>query len=122
MQRSSRLIILLAVTECSALIGCIPAPRPPRVVTDPDPSVKIPAIKSAVESENLNVVRQLVKDLESDDPAVRLYAIEGLRKLTGEAFGYHYYDDADERKPALARWQAWLSGWEAGSGQTQGPK
>lgn len=84
------------------------APRGPLVVTDPDPSIKIPAIKVAVARKDLSNARQMVKDLESDDAAVRFYAIGGLRRLTGENFGYLYYEEAEERKPATKRWQAWL--------------
>ncbi|CAN5628516.1 hypothetical protein BH09PLA1_BH09PLA1_16400 [soil metagenome] len=92
---------------CCTISSCT-APRGPLLVTDSDPSIKIPAIKIAVARKDLSTVRQLVKDLESDDAAVRFYAINGLRRLTGENFGYLYYEDADERKPAIKRWQAWL--------------
>jgi len=71
-------------------------------------AIKIPAIKVAVAHKDLSTVRQMVKDLESDDAAVRFYAINGLRRLTGENFGYLYYEEATERKPATKRWQAWL--------------
>jgi len=97
-----------AIIACICIGSCT-APRGPLVVTDPDPSIKIPAIKIAVARKDLSTARQLVKDLESDDAAVRFYAINGLRRLTGENFGYLYYEEADERKPALTRWQAWLA-------------
>ena len=96
--------------------ACIPAPRPKLVVTNPDPSVKIPAIKQAVANKNTDAERQLVKDLDSDDPAVRFYAIEGLRKLTGQSFGYRYFDDEDARRPAVEKWKAWLTAQHSGSG------
>ncbi len=99
----------LAVMVGATICGCT-APRPPLVVTDPDPSVKIPAIKLAVEHKDHKATEQLVKDLDSDDPAIRFYAINGLRELTGENFGYLYYQDANERQPAVQRWQAWLRG------------
>lgn len=83
---------------------------------NPDPSGKIPAIKDAVEARDLAAARQLIKDLESDDPAVRFFAIQGLQRLTGQTFGYRYFDDERARKPALEKWHAWLNGWEAGVG------
>lgn len=88
--------------------GCT-APRGPFVVTDPDPSVKIPGITQAVQKKDLSAAKQMVADLDSDDPAVRFYAIEGLRRLTGDTFGYVYYDDdALTRKPSVERWRKWL--------------
>jgi hypothetical protein len=92
--------------------GCA-APRAPRELTNPDLLGKIPAIKDSVDRRDMAAVRHMVKDLESDDPAVRFYAIQGLQRLTGETFGYQYYRDEDARRPALAEWQAWLRGWEA---------
>lgn len=82
-------------------------------ITDPDPSMKIPAIKASVETRDFSNVRQMVKDLDSDDPAVRFYAISGLEKLTGQNFGYQYFVDEDKRALAVGKWKAWLQGWEA---------
>jgi len=93
------------------------APRPPLVVTDPDPSVKIPAYKKAVRNKDKAAVRQLVKDLESDDPAVRLYAIHALQELTGETFGYRYFDSDERRKPAVRKWQQWVEAGEQAAGE-----
>jgi hypothetical protein len=88
--------------------GCT-APRPPLVVTNPDPSVKIPAFKKAVREKDRAAVRQLVADLDNDDPAVRLYAIDALRRMTGETFGYHYYQSDEQRGPAVEQWRRWLA-------------
>jgi hypothetical protein len=92
-----------------AMLGGCSAPRPQRLITNPDISGKIPAIKRAAEQKNFHAVPYLIKELNSDDPAVRFYAIEALQRLTGETFGYEFYADEDERKPAIARWQRWLN-------------
>lgn len=86
--------------------GC--AARPPRAVSDPDPAVKIPRIKQAVAENDLTHTRQLIKDLESDDPAVRFYAIQALERLTGQTHGYIYYTDESTREPAIVTWKQWL--------------
>jgi hypothetical protein len=98
--------------------GC--AVRAPRDITNPDPASKIPAIVSSVEEKDLSAVQQLVADLESDDPAVRFYAIGGLKRLTGETFGYQYFVDEDQRAAAVEKWKAWLEGWNAGRQQGAG--
>lgn len=66
-------------------------------------------MKLAVEKKDLDAACQMVKDLESDDPAVRFYAIEALYRLTGERFGYDYYLDAEQRQPAMQRWRQWAA-------------
>jgi hypothetical protein len=109
-------VLALVVGQLGLLSACA-APRTPRVVNNPDLTGKIPAIKQAVATKDLAAAQQLVTDLDSDDPAVRFYAIQGLQRLTGETFGYRYFDDEEERKPALGKWQAWLRGLEAGSGK-----
>ncbi len=91
----------------AATAGCT-APKPPSVVTDEDPSVKIPAIATAVQKKDLGAAKQLVIDLDSDDSAVRFYAIQGLSRLTGQTLGYNYYDSELARLPAIKRWQEWL--------------
>ena len=101
-------------------IGCGGGP-PLREVVNPDPSGKIPAIKDAVQQKDMSAVRQLVRDLDSDDPAVRFYAIQGLERLTGQTFGYQYFDDEIARRGAVAKWNAWLLGWESGQREQSGP-
>ena len=106
-------VILAACCAAWCASGCT-APRGPLVVTDPDPSVKIPAIKKAARKRDRAAAKQLVADLESDDPAVRFYAINGLQRITGERFGYDYYADEQQRQPAVQRWHEWLAAQERG--------
>jgi hypothetical protein len=89
-----------------ASAGCS-EPTGPRVVANPDVAVKVPAIKEAVLERDRSEIPAMIDELNSDDPAVRLYAIEGLRRLTNETFGYRYYDDEERRKTAIHRWRAW---------------
>ena len=91
------------------VLGSCTAPRPPLSVTNPDPSVKIPAIEKAVREKDQSAVPQLVKDLDSDDPAVRFYANHALGILTGQNFGYRYFDDETRREPAASKWRQWLA-------------
>ena len=93
------------------------APKPPLVVSDPDPSVKIPAIQKAVRENNRSILPQLVKELDSDDPAVRLYANHALEQLTGQAFGYQYFAGEDQREAAAGRWRQWLNDSSTGQGR-----
>ena len=84
--------------------GCAPEYRDnPRYLP-----AKIPAIQEAVQRRDLSVAPQLVKDLESTDPAVRFYAIEALERLTDQTFGYVYYDEPSRRMDAVVKWKRWL--------------
>ena len=88
--------------------------REPARLTSENPGSKIPAIKKAsadgpAAPKQTRTAQQLVKSLESDDPAVRFYAIRGLQNLTGETFGYVWYaDEVGERRPAVEKWKRWL--------------
>lgn len=89
-----------------ALIGCV-HPKVPETVTNPNPVGKIPGDVIATEHHDLSAIPQLITDLQSDDAAVRLYAIHALKKLTGQTLGYRYYDTDDNRAAAVQRWQQW---------------
>jgi hypothetical protein len=102
------IIVVVAVGVVALLIGCGP-PRGARFISDPDPAVKIPAIRQAAKADDRASIPQLVKNLSSDDPAVRFYAITALRRLTdGQTFDYVYYAPEDQRRAAIDRWRAWL--------------
>jgi hypothetical protein len=91
------------------LPGCT-APRPAPNIADADPTVKIAGIKQAVARMDRAALPALVEQLDSDDPAVRLFALGALERFAGQRFGYEYYFDEEQRKPSLARWREWLQG------------
>src|SRR4051794_19747638 len=95
---------------CCLTAGCFlfGGGREPASLQSHDPASKIPAIKKAVTARDSRTADLLVKDLESDDPAVRFYAIRGLQSLTGETFGYVWYADDHARRPAMDKWQHWV--------------
>ena len=98
---------IVGIASCAATFGCS-EPTGPRTVASQDMAVKVPAIIVAVENQDRSAVPQLVKDLESDDAALRMFAIMGLQELTGQDFGYVYYADVEQRRPAVMKWRQWL--------------
>ena len=86
--------------------GCFA--RDPIDIRSEDPGSKIPAIRRAARQQDMRAARQLVRDLDSDDPAVRFFAIRALRGLTAEDYGYQYWADEESREPAVKQWRAWL--------------
>lgn len=104
MDRCRAMFVVICALACSTCSE----PRGPVSVKSDDPTLKIPAIKADVQRNDEADVPLLVQNLNDEDPAVRFYAVEGLRRLTGDDFGYRYYDDADRRQPAVTRWENWL--------------
>jgi len=98
--RRGLLILSLLLTGCSSYRS--------RGVADNDVTYKVPAIKEAVEAKDKQSLPELVAGLRNEDAAVRFYSIGALKRLTGQTFGYHYYDDPPTRKPAVQRWEQWL--------------
>src|SRR5436309_1413914 len=91
-RRRMRTGVYFIVTAVGALAAGCSEPTGPRTVTNPNLPVRVAAIKDAVRRKDLSVAPELVKQLDSDDPAERFYAIEGLRRLNGdENFGYRFY-------------------------------
>ena len=108
---TSVIVLACGVMALAPFAGCGRGRVNP-VIASNDPSEKIPGIVRAVRRKDLPKARHMVKDLDSDDAAVRMFAIGGLRRLTGETFGYNYYDDEDAREPAVKQWQQWLEAQE----------
>jgi len=46
----------------------------------------------------------LVEQLDSDDPAVRVFAINALERITGERLGYNPYANEVARRSAIDAW------------------
>lgn len=90
------------------LAGCTGGYRAKKWL-DSDSSVMIQDMTEAAAKGDKSHVDRMVEALEADDPAVRFYAIQSLRKLTGQDLGYVYYKEPAERQPAVARWKRWLS-------------
>lgn len=100
------LVAALAIMPCGW--GCS-LPKMPRAINDTDPTAKIPAIKTSAATRDRKSVAQLVDELESDDAAIRFYAIRALKDITGETFGYRYFDDELERREEMLAWRRWLA-------------
>ena len=68
----------------------------------------IPAIKAAADSNDRKAIPRLVQCLDDRDSAIRFAAISALKRMTGQDFGYRYYDDEWNRRQAIAQWHQWL--------------
>jgi hypothetical protein len=109
---ATALLVACAVTLLAPAGGCGRGRVKPAIASR-DPSEKIPGIVAAVSAGSLEQARHMIASLSSDDPAIRLFAISGLRRLTGLTLEYNYYEDEEDREPAVKRWEQWLAQQEA---------
>jgi hypothetical protein len=98
-------LVIGVFSACLIAGGCTPREDPS--ISAIDPLNSIPAIQDAARQKDRRAIPGLIRQLDNDDPAIRFYVISALRDLTGQTFGYHYYDIAGERKPAVRLWQDW---------------
>ena len=85
------------------LSACAPTSRGSGFYTG-NSATTLAAIEDAARNRDDSALPALVEQLDSADAAVRFAAINTLRDLTGESFGYRYYDDAKGRALAIDRW------------------
>ncbi|MFA6046074.1 MAG: hypothetical protein WC718_13910 [Phycisphaerales bacterium] len=104
--RNARQWLLVWAAGC--LVGCGPTVRPD--FNSPEPAARNDAIVNAAATKDRAAVPDLVRMLQSDDPATRLLAISALEVITGERLGYDPSDDEGKRNAAVARWKAEFPG------------
>jgi hypothetical protein len=98
---------IVAMASAVGLVGGCFSPDPKSLTSDSPPSA-IPAIKDAADQNDRKAIPRLVQDLDDQDSAIRFAAIAALKRMTGEDFGYRYYDSEFDRAPAIKRWNEWL--------------
>ncbi len=81
-----------------------------------DAAVRIRALGAVVRRGEPELVPAVVDRLDDHDPAVRMYAILTLEKLTGTRLGYRYYAPSDKRRAAVAAWRRFLADQAATTG------
>ena len=98
---------LLAVGGAS-LGGC--ASAIPIGFDEDAPDGRIQAIIGAAREMDTTKVPELIDQLDSDDPATRMFAIRALERITGQTMGYQHEGPIEERKAAIERWVRWHNG------------
>ena len=78
---------------------------------NPNPSAKMYAIMEAGRQRDVEAIPDLIEQLNSDDPAVRMLAIHALDRITGKRLGYNAYDPPNERQESIERW---IAAYDAG--------
>src|SRR5512143_2422555 len=71
----------------------------------PDSAARLYAIHRAGKACDHTAIPQLIESLESDDPVVRMMAIQALERIEGQRLGYRPYGSPEERQSAVTAWQ-----------------
>ncbi|NUQ67740.1 MAG: hypothetical protein HUU18_05615 [Phycisphaerales bacterium] len=96
MTRGAGAILLLLLGACA------PAISPD--FHSPEPAARNAAAVRAAAANDRSALRDLVRLLDSDDPATRLIAITSLERLTGTTLGYDHAGSEASRAQSIARW------------------
>lgn len=103
----------------ACLVGCFPTAK--KGFDSPDNALRIDASVQAAESGDAKAVPDLVRLLDSDDPATRLVAIRSLEKITGTTLGYDHAGNVSQREAGVQRWQGWLKQHAPGADAKSSP-
>jgi len=120
-------LVMVGLGLSAGLSGCFPTAK--KGFDSPDNALRIDASVHAAESGDVKAVPDLVRLLDSDDPATRLVAVRSLEKITGTTLGYDHAGNASDREAGVQRWQGWIKdglkprafGADAKSSPSQGP-
>ena len=73
-----------------------------------DHDVRAAAVIEAARARDRRATPYLIDRLEDEEADIRLFAIQALRRITGEGFGYRFYAKEPARREAVQRWRQWL--------------
>ncbi len=94
-----------AVAVNVGLVGCDQGAVRRRQLSSNNPLDRTEGIVHAYQARDLRAVHKLVALLDDPNDAVRMYAIQALRRLCGVDYGYRYYASMAAREAAVVRWQ-----------------
>lgn len=97
--------VIALCCACSILTACGP-PATEGGFDSANSAARMYAIEQAARAGDRTQIRNIIEQLDSDDPGVRYLAITALQRLTGQTCGYRHYDPATLRREAIGRWIA----------------
>lgn len=96
---------MLLTAGVAFLAGCS---RPtPTGFDSAAPEGRLNAIVDAAARRDRSAIPDLIRQLASDDAAVRMIAIRALERITGQTLGYHHAEPPWKRDDAIDRWVQW---------------
>jgi len=101
-----RTAALFALATALPLAACS-VPSSEASFNSSNPADRTRAIAQAGQDPTPERVRGLITELESADPAQRMFAIRTLERLTGETRGFRHAAPEPDRAQAVDRWVEW---------------
>lgn len=90
--------------------GCSgPAPTPAQQLQSENPSERMAGCIVVARQNDRGALPLVVELLDDPSPDVRFCAIHCLEQLTGQTFGYCYYQEDADRQEAVRKWRQWLA-------------
>jgi HEAT repeat protein len=89
------------------LIGGVGCASAPEGFDSPEPAAELRASIKAAHTHDRSAIPDLIEQLESDDPLVRMVAIRTLEQMTGQTLGYDYAAPAWQRQDKVKAWVEW---------------
>lgn len=114
MARCVSLALLAAASAGCSGPGATPCRPIAAALQSGNPADRAGGAIRASQTNEQSAVPLLVELLEDPAADVRLFAIQALKRLTGQTLGYHYYDPPSRRRQAADRWRQWLQARAAG--------
>jgi hypothetical protein len=101
-----RTLWLLAPASLT-LASCGSYDEPRADFASADPAERSLALAEAASRDREADLPRMIAMLDSDDPAVRMFAQRALEERTGQTLDYHFAAPERERREAVDRWVAW---------------
>lgn len=105
---SRYLLTVFFVSTWLICTGCNGSAGDRRRLQSLSPIERARATIAVAEARDARAIHKLVDLLEDADPAVRMFAIQALVRLSGKDYGYRYYRPELQRGAAVKRWRAAL--------------
>ncbi len=98
-----------AALPLAMLGGCVSPDEYRAMMQSEVPKERAQGCKYAGSYGSRSDVPLLVDRLNDKDSAVRMWANQSLRKLTGEDFGYNVWGTESEKNQAIQRWREYAA-------------
>jgi hypothetical protein len=102
---------VIGLAWLGVLSGCGPGPAATvaQQLQSENPSERMAACVTVARQNDRAALPLVVERLDDPSPDVRFCAIHCLEQMTGQTFGYKFYQEDADRQEAVQQWRGWLA-------------